>query len=83
MYLSIFSAKRSQVTVDFFNYRMTLIYANGRKLVLNRLSPIGLLPGVSLAGSYCQKVEIYSKSREQSNHNTPTSLVTKILQVLN
>ena len=35
---------------------MTIIYANERKLDLNRLSPIDLLPGVSLAWSYCLKV---------------------------
>ena len=43
-------------TVNSPNCRITLINANGRKLLgFNRLSPIGLLPGVSLTWSYCQK----------------------------
>ena len=45
-----------KVSVDCSNYRTTLIYANVRKLELNRLSPIGLLPGVNLAWSYCLKL---------------------------
>ena len=53
-----FSAVQVLLTyVDCFNFRMTLIYANGRKLLdLNRLSPIGLLLGVSLTWSCYQKV---------------------------
>ena len=42
--------------MDCSSFGMTLIYANGRKLDLNRLSPSGLLPGVSLAWSCYLKV---------------------------
>ena len=41
--------------VNCFNCRTKLNYANGRKLLdLNKLSPIGLLPGVSFTWSCCQ-----------------------------
>ena len=42
--------------MDYSNYTTALIYANGRKLALNRLSPFGLLPGVNLTWSYYLKV---------------------------
>ena len=47
---------RQCIYVDYSNCRMTLVYTYGRKLNLNRLSPIGLFPGVSLAWSCCLKV---------------------------
>ena len=63
---------------------MKLNYANGRKMVeFNILSPINLLPGVSLAWSYYQKVEIYPKYGQQSNYKTPMSLVIKLPKALN
>ena len=46
--------------MDYSNCRMTLIYSDGRELYnLNRLSPIGQLPRVSLTWSYCLKVMEY------------------------
>ena len=40
---------RANACVDCSDYRMTIIYANKKKnLNLNRLSTIGLLPGVSI-----------------------------------
>ena len=44
-------------SVNCYNCRIILIYANGRKrLDLNKLPPSGLLLGVSLAWSCCQKL---------------------------
>ena len=43
--------------MGFSNFRITLIYTHRRKLLdLNKYSPIGLLSGVILAWSFCQKV---------------------------
>ena len=65
------------------NCSITLIYANKRKLFdLNRLSPTGPLPGVSLAWSCCQKFEIYPKAGQQNNCRTPESC-TEVSQALN
>ena len=55
--------------MNWSNCRLALIYANGGKLVdISRLSPIGLLLGVSFTWSCCQEVEIYPKSGQKNNY---------------